>query len=250
MKASKIAILCHFSCRLYSSVFLFLPIREWFMQFESYVQSLGAIGPVVVVLAYMLCTVLFIPGSALTIGSGTLFGLSTGFIVVILGANLGALVLISPGANFVARKSRELGVRQSKIPLPRSGHRQAGIQDGLLTRLSPVFPFVLLNYFLGLTAVRTASYVLANLIGMLPATFLFVYIGAAARDALPGPVDASADFYQQIFKYVGLLATVAVVVVVTRVARKALREAEEQEEGIRLVSRVSIRTTSRRPTIK
>ncbi|MBI2363850.1 MAG: FAD-containing oxidoreductase [Deltaproteobacteria bacterium] len=101
----------------------------------------------------------------------------------------------------------------------------------LLTRLSPVFPFVLLNYFLGLTAVRTGSYALANLFGMLPATFLFVYIGAAARDAIAGQIDASANFYQQILKYVGLLATVAVVVIVTRVARKALRDAEQAQEG-------------------
>jgi pyruvate/2-oxoglutarate dehydrogenase complex dihydrolipoamide dehydrogenase (E3) component len=101
----------------------------------------------------------------------------------------------------------------------------------LLTRLSPVFPFVLLNYLLGLTAVRTGAYVLANLIGMLPATFLFVYIGAAARDAIAGQSDTSADFYQQILKYVGLLATIAVVVLVTRIARKALREAEQQQEG-------------------
>jgi pyruvate/2-oxoglutarate dehydrogenase complex dihydrolipoamide dehydrogenase (E3) component len=92
--------------------------------------------------------------------------------------------------------------------------------------LSPVFPFVLLNYFLGLTAVRTGAYVLANLIGMLPATFLFVYIGAAARDALTTEVDSSAELYQQVLKYMGLLATIAVVVVVTRMARKALREAE------------------------
>ena len=66
---------------------------------------------------------------------------------------------------------------------------------------------------------------------MLPATFLFVYIGAAARDALAGQVDASAGFYQTLLKYVGLAATVAVVVIVTRVARKALREAEQQQEG-------------------
>ena len=68
---------------------------------------------------------------------------------------------------------------------------------------------------------------------MLPGIFLFVYIGAAARDALTGQVDASASFYQQILKYVGLLATVAVVVVVTRIARKAMREAEQQQESTR-----------------
>ena len=83
----------------------------------------------------------------------------------------------------------------------------------LLTRLSPLFPFVWLNYFLGLTAVRTGAYILANLLGMLPAMFLYVYIGAAARDALAGQRSAAADFYQQVLKYVGLAATVAVVVI-------------------------------------
>ncbi len=102
----------------------------------------------------------------------------------------------------------------------------------LLTRLSPVFPFVLLNYLLGLTAVRTPSYVLANLLGMLPATFLFVYIGAAARDALAGPAGCVGGFLSDRFLNMSAwLATVAVVVIVTRIARKALREAEQQQEG-------------------
>jgi hypothetical protein len=122
------------------------------------------------------------------------------------------------------------GRRQPKFLSDQAIGKQ-GFKMVLLTRLSPVFPFVLLNYLLGLTAVRMPSYVLANLLGMLPATFLFVYIGAAARDALGGQADASAGFYQQILKYVGLFATVGVVVVVTRVARKALREAEQSQEG-------------------
>src|SRR4029077_5423324 len=92
-----------------------------------------------------------------------------------------------------------------------------GFKMVLLLRLSSIFPFVLLNYFLGLTAIRTGAYALANLLGMLPAMFLFVYIGAAARDAIVGQMNASASFYQQIFKYVGLLATIAVVVFVTRI---------------------------------
>jgi uncharacterized membrane protein YdjX (TVP38/TMEM64 family) len=101
----------------------------------------------------------------------------------------------------------------------------------LLTRLSPVFPFVLLNYFLGLTAVRTGAYVLGNLLGMLPATFLFVYIGAAARDALAGQPVLQPISISRSFKYIGLAATIAVVVIVTRVARKALREAEQAQDG-------------------
>jgi pyruvate/2-oxoglutarate dehydrogenase complex dihydrolipoamide dehydrogenase (E3) component/uncharacterized membrane protein YdjX (TVP38/TMEM64 family) len=211
--------------------FLFLPVRQWFMQFEGYVQSLGAVGPAVVVIAYVLCTVLFVPGSAITIGSGTIFGLSTGLIVVVLGANLGALCSFLLARGFLREKVAGWAASNAKFRSLDQAIGKQGFKMVLLTRLSPVFPFVLLNYFLGLTAVRTPSYVLANLIGMLPATFLFVYIGAAARDAIAGQIDASAGFYQQLLKYVGLLATVAVVVVVTKVARKALREAEQQQEG-------------------
>jgi pyruvate/2-oxoglutarate dehydrogenase complex dihydrolipoamide dehydrogenase (E3) component/uncharacterized membrane protein YdjX (TVP38/TMEM64 family) len=206
--------------------FLFLPVRQWFMQFESYVQSLGAVGPIVVVLAYVICTVFFIPGSAITIGSGTLFGLKTGFFVVVVGANLGALCSFLLARTFLRERVARWAEGNPKFRSLDQAIGQQGFKMVLLTRLSPIFPFVLLNYFLGLTAVRTTSYVLANLLGMLPATFLFVYIGAAARDAITGQMAASAGLLQQVLKYVGLLATVGVVVMVTRIARKALREAE------------------------
>ncbi len=230
MKRSKVVLIALLLAALFIG-FLFLPVRAWFVHFESYVQSLGAIGPVVIVLAYILCTILFVPGSAITIGSGTLFGLQTGFIVVVLGANLGALCSFLLARGFLREKVASWAAANPKFRSLDQAIGKQGFKMVLLTRLSPVFPFVLLNYLLGLTAVRAGAYVLANLLGMLPATFLFVYIGAAARDAIAGQADASAGFYQQILKYVGLLATVAVVIIVTRIARKALREAEQQHEG-------------------
>ena len=210
---------------------IFLPLRAWFLQFEHYIQALGAIGPAVVVLFYILCTVLLIPGSLITVGAGTLFGLATGTLVVVLGANLGALASFLLARGFLREKVAGWAGANAKFRSLDQAIGQQGFKMVLLTRLSPVFPFVLLNYFIGLTAVRTSAYVLANLIGMLPATFLFVYLGAAVRDAIAGPAEVSAEFYQQVLKYVGLLATVAVVIGVTRVARKALREAEQQQEG-------------------
>jgi pyruvate/2-oxoglutarate dehydrogenase complex dihydrolipoamide dehydrogenase (E3) component/uncharacterized membrane protein YdjX (TVP38/TMEM64 family) len=230
MNKRKVILLLAFLIAVGLGVF-YMPVRQWFMQLEGYVQSLGAIGPVVVALVYVLCTVLFIPGSAITIGSGTLFGLKTGFLVVLVGANLGALCSFLLARTFLREKIARWSDGNPKFRSLDQAIGKQGFKMVLLTRLSPVFPFVLLNYFLGLTAVRTRAYVLANLIGMLPATFLFVYIGAAARDAIAGQMDTSADFYQQILKYVGLLATIAVVVIVTRIARKALREAEQIQEG-------------------
>jgi pyruvate/2-oxoglutarate dehydrogenase complex dihydrolipoamide dehydrogenase (E3) component/uncharacterized membrane protein YdjX (TVP38/TMEM64 family) len=211
--------------------FFFLPLRQWFTQLESHVQSLGTVGPAAVVLAYVLCTVLLIPASIITLGAGTLFGLKTGFIVVVIGANLGAFCSFLLARTFLREKVAHWAQANAKFRFLDEAIGRQGFKMVLLTRLSPIFPFILLNYFLGLTAVRTGAYVLGNLFGMLPATFLFVYIGAAARDAIGGPTDTAADFYQQILKYVGLLATIGVVTLVTRMARRALREAEQSQEG-------------------
>ncbi len=107
---------------------------------------------------------------------------------------------------------------------------QNGFKMVFLSRLSPAFPFTLLNYLLGLTTVRASSYALANLLGMLPGTFLYVYIGATAREALAGGAADETGALQLALKIVGLLATFAVVFIVTRAARKAMAEAEESAQ--------------------
>ena len=214
-----------------AAALLFLPFRDWFTHFEAYVKSLGSIGPIVMAFAYVVTTILFIPGSALTIGSGTLFGLRTGFLVVLIGANLGALCAFLLARTLLREKVTRWAEGNAKFrSLDRAIGRQ-GFKMVFLSRLSPVFPFNLLNYLLGLTAIPTRAYILANLFGMLPGMFLYVYIGAAARDAIAG-TDSSTGMYQQVLKYVGLLATIAVVIIVTRIARKAMREAERDQEAV------------------
>ena len=214
-----------------ASGFFFLPVRQWFTVFEAYVHSLGVIGPVIYALGYAALTVLLFPASFVTLGAGTLFGLKTGLFVALAGANLGALCSFLLARTFLRQKVMIWTASYPKFRFLDEAIGRQGFKMVLLCRLSPIFPFILLNYFLGLTAVRTAAYVLANLLGMLPAMVLLVYVGAAARAALEVQPMAAADFYQQILKYVGLAATVAVVVVVTRLARKALREAEQAQES-------------------
>jgi pyruvate/2-oxoglutarate dehydrogenase complex dihydrolipoamide dehydrogenase (E3) component/uncharacterized membrane protein YdjX (TVP38/TMEM64 family) len=209
--------------------FLFLPIREWFAALEGYVRRLGAAGPVIVALAYVFTTVFLIPGSAITIGAGSLFGLTTGFLVVLVGANIGALCSFLLARTFLRKKVARWAEGNSKFRSLDRAIGQQGFKMVFLSRLSPAFPFTLLNYLLGLTAVRAGSYALANVLGMLPGIFLYVYIGAAAREALSGQTASEAGVLQQLLKVLGLLATIAVVVIVTRIARKAIREAETDQ---------------------
>ncbi len=214
--------------------FIFLPVRHWFASLERSVQSLGSLGPITLALGYMLATVFLIPGSAITVSAAGLFGFKTAFLAVLVGANAGALCAFLLARTLLRdRVARWADSHPKFCSLDRAIARQ-GFKMVLLLRLSPAFPFTLLNYLLGLTAVRTASYMFANLIGMLPGMILYIYIGSAARDVISGDLVDAASFYQQILKYTGLLATAAVAVSATRMARTALREAEETQERGRL----------------
>ena len=218
---------------------LFLPFREWFLQFEGYVQDLGAAGPALVVLVYAAATVLLIPGSALTVAAGTLFGLPTGLLVALTGANLGAFAAFLLARTRLREKIARWTEDSGKVRLLDEAIGANGFKVVLLMRLSPAFPFTILNYLLGLTAVRPAAYALANLVGMLPGGLLYVYLGVAARDVLAGNRLPGIGVYQQVAKYLGFFATIALVWVITRIARKALRTAERGESNNLVAERTS-----------
>lgn len=203
----------------------YLPVGNWLVESQSLIKSLGPFAPIAYVLVYVITTVLMIPGSLLTIGAGGLFGLWLGFAVVVAGANIGALCAFLLARTLLRKRVARWAAGNPKFAAIDKAIGREGFKMVLLLRLSPVFPFSLLNYLLGLTTVKTGEYVLANLIGMLPATFMIVYIAATARDALSG---GGLGVWQIVLRVIGLLATIAVVVIVTRTARKALAQVEKE----------------------
>ena len=100
---------------------------------------------------------------------------------------------------------------------------QRGALIVLLTRLSPIFPFNLLNYALGLTGVRFWTYVAVSWVGMIPGTILYVYLGSIASNLtslLAGDLGESPVGQWPL--YVGLLATLGLTIVISRIATKTL----------------------------
>lgn len=197
-------------------------------RFAAWVESLGAIGPVVFMVGYVVATVAFVPGSLLTLAAGAIFGLLWGTVWVFIGATTGATAafLVS---RYIARSAVERRLSDSaKFEAIDRAIERRGLRVVLLLRLSPVFPFNLLNYALGLTRVRLRDYLLACL-GMLPGTLLYVYYGKVAGDvaALAAGMqpERGAGYYAVLA--LGLVATLAVTMVVTRLARSALREVTE-----------------------
>jgi uncharacterized membrane protein YdjX (TVP38/TMEM64 family) len=189
------------------------------------ITGLGPAAPIAFVAIYILACVLFIPGSILTIGAGVIFGVVWGSIYVSIASTAGATAAFLVGRYFardaVARRI-EGNARFKSIDdaVAREGWRIV-----LLTRLSPVFPFNLLNYAYGLTRVRLGEYVLASWIGMMPATVMFVYLGSLSGDLARGAAGSGPPSSAKwALNIVGFAATVVIAVYATRIGTRALRE--------------------------
>lgn len=208
---------------------LTLPVQVWLDASVDWVRSLGALGPLAMVGLYVLACVLLVPGSVLTLGAGAVFGLGLGTATVFVGATAGASAAFLVGRH-LAREWVAARVEGNPrfAAIDRAVGRE-GFRIVLLTRLSPVFPFNLLNYAYGLTTVTFRDYLFAS-IGMLPGTIMYVYLGSAASDVLGAKPDGSTTG-EQVLKWVGLAITVVVTVFVTRVARRALAEDVDLDDG-------------------
>ena len=188
-----------------------------------WVAELGVWGWLIFVLIYILACVFFVPGSILTLGAGVIFGVIKGSIIVsvasILGATCAFLVGRHLARDWVAKKiETDEKFKTIDEAVAREGWKIVG-----LTRLSPLFPFTLLNYAYGLTRVSLKDYFFASWIGMIPGTILYVYIGSLAGEiAKLGNEGHARTPGEWILYVVGLIATAAVTIYITRIARAAL----------------------------
>ncbi len=227
-KASKLRILVTVAVVVLVVAGLLLFGREvagYLPQFSAWVDGLGVWGPVVFVLGYAVATVAFIPGSLLTLAGGAIFGLAEGTALVFVGASLGATGAFIASRYFVRGAiEKRVSAEPRFAAIDRAVGRE-GFKIVLLLRLTPIVPFVLLNYALGLTRVKLGHYAGA-FIGMLPATLLYVYYGKVIGDLaeIAAGVGDERGWGTHVVTGVGLVATVAVIVLVTRIARRALKE--------------------------
>jgi len=191
-----------------------------------WVKELGPVGAIAFIGIYIVATVAFLPGSVLTLGAGVVFGVVQGSILVFIGATIGATLAFLVG-RYVARGwiSKKIEGNDKFAAIDRAVGRE-GLKIVLLTRLSPIFPFNLLNYGMGVTGVSLKDYFLAS-VGMIPGTIMYVYLGSLAGNiATLGTGDQPSNpTITWAIRIIGFVATVLVTVYVTKVARKALAEA-------------------------
>jgi uncharacterized membrane protein YdjX (TVP38/TMEM64 family) len=193
-------------------------------ELRGWIDSLGAWGPVVFIFLYAVATVAALPGSALTIAAGALFGSGVGIIVVSIASTLGASLAFLVSRYFARDAvSRWLSSKEKFRKLDEMTEKHGAVMVAI-TRLVPIFPFSLLNYGFGLTRVKFWTYVFWSWLCMLPGTILYV-VGADAftkglrEGKVPWPLVGAA------------LVAAIVLTLLVRHARRVLKEREARSEG-------------------
>lgn len=150
----------------------------------AWTKDAGSAAPLLFMLIYAVATVLFLPGSVITLAGGALFGPVLGTFYNLTGATLGATLafLVSRyiASEWVAQRT---GGRLKQLI---NGVEEEGWRFVAFVRLVPLFPFNLLNYALGLTRIPLLQYVIASYICMLPGAIAYTYLGYAGREAVAG----------------------------------------------------------------
>lgn len=200
-----------------------LPVGDLMDALQVRIEGLGIWAPFAYAAVYGLAVTLFVPGSALSLAAGVLFGLWLGTAVVWIGANV-AIVLSFLIARYAARgKVEALASKRPRFAAVDRAIGQQGWKIVALMRLSPVFPFGLQNYLFGVTAIRFLPCFLASAAFILPGTFMYVYLGFAGGEAASAVGGGhGVDALRLALQLVGLLATVAVTVGIARLAAKAV----------------------------
>ena len=197
--------------------------RQELVALLVHVRELGWIGAAMAGALYIPACVLALPGSILTLAIGFVFGPLTGTIAASLGSTAGATAAFLLGRTIGRRWiSERIGSNPRFLLLDQAVESQ-GFRIVVLTRLSPLFPFNVLNYAYGLTSIRLRDYLLGSWLGMLPGTFLYIYLGSAigsVTDLVAGRIEPNP--WQQVAYVLGLIATLAVTIMLARLAKRAL----------------------------
>ena len=200
-------------------------MSEWVTAVVSQLSSLGPWGPVLFVALYVVASLTMAPAFILTFAAGAVWGLWRGSLYVYLGAFFGAsAVHLLAGPFLRSRVTRWLD-REPRVAAVRRAVAGQGVWVMFLLRLSPLIPFVQLNYALVVSGVKYRDYILAT-IGMWPTIIMYVYYGKVAGDvaALATGVapERGPEYYALLI--VGLVGTVVATTMVARAAKKAMVE--------------------------
>lgn len=208
----------------YGYILADLPAQQWLIDALQGLQVQGWAAGLTFIGLYILATLVGLPGSVLTLGAGAIFGLLWGTVYVFIGATLGAIAAFVLARYLLRNWIYQRIAQHPTVAAFDQTLAIAGFKLVVLTRLSPLLPFNLLNYAFGLSGVRLRDYILGS-IGMLPGTLFYVYLGSLTADLARLGTLQQPPALQWGFRLTGLAATGIITVYIAKLARQALEEA-------------------------
>ncbi len=196
---------------------------DWVAPVLRALSEPGWLGAAIFIGAYIVASVTLAPAFVLTVAAGAVFGLWQGTLLVYVGAVLGASAVYAVAVPLGRTRMLRWLDRQPQVLAVRTAVAAEGLWIMFLLRLSPLVPFVLLNYALALSGVRYPQYVAAS-VGMLPAIVMYVYYGKVVGDVAivaTGVAPPRGPLYYAMLA-AGLVATIVGAQLVTRAARRAV----------------------------
>lgn len=144
---------------------------------RDFILSFGIMAPIVYILLYSVRPLILFPASIFTIASGLSFGSFFGTIYTLIGATAGAVLsfLISRYLGAEAFSNTKFGKRF----ISEKNIKDYGFKAVFTMRLIPIFPFDMISYGAGLSGMGLGSFFIATMVGMIPGTFAFNFLGAS-----------------------------------------------------------------------
>ena len=187
------------------------------------IHHAGPTGWLLFIVLYALCCLLFVPGSILTIAAGAVYGFWGGVALVLVGNGLGSVGSLLVTRCFLRDWMARWVAKNPKLSALEKAVAEDDFRLVFLTRLSPVMPFSLINYSLGLTKIPAWRFFLATECGAVPATCVYVYFGSLIGGlAQIGPEMREHRPIYWTIQGLGLLLAIGVTAYVTYAAKAKL----------------------------
>lgn len=207
------------------TIFVFLPIEKWLISVLEWTKGMGIWGPVIVAGIYAIGAILFLPGSFMTMAAGFLFKVVLGTITVSVGSTIGACAAFMVARTFGRKWIAARVVKSRQFTAFDHAVSRHAFKVIILTRLSPAFPYNMLNYAFGLTKIEFWKYALGSWAAMIPPTIMYTYFGSGLRSLTEIAAGRSEkEPSERIFFWIGLAVTIVATLFIANLARKALQQ--------------------------
>lgn len=206
-----------------AGLIVLLPVDVWLGRVGHWMRAAGPVGVALYGGLYVIGTLLFVPAMLMIALAGVAYGPLWGTLVAAPIATIAAALAFLVGRKLARRRVQTWMLSKPRFRAIDNAVGRQGFKIVFLIRLSPLVPYNLINYVLGLTRIRFRHYVAASFVGKLPVVFTYVSVASALTTLSRLRHEHSSGAPATAVYWAGLIATLLLAAMLTQIARSALK---------------------------